>query len=83
MAPEATFARDSFVTCAVMAVCAVSMLRWTAVISVLYAVTGTLCFAFPAVSLQLFSCTTVITMLIATAISWWIQRSGLRGPALS
>ncbi len=62
-------------TITVMAVCAVSMLRWTAVISVLYAVTGTLCVAFPAASLQLFSCTTVITMLTSTVLSWWVQRS--------
>ncbi len=69
------FVRDSFVTSAVMALCAVSMLRWTAIISVLFGVTGALCALFPAVSMWLFSGTTVITMALATVISWWVQRS--------
>ena len=69
------FVRDSFVTSAVMAVCAVSMLRWTAIISVLLGVTGTLCALFPMVSMWLFSGTTVLTMALATVTSWVVQRS--------
>jgi hypothetical protein len=73
--PAAHFARDSFVTAAVMAVCAVAMLRWTAVIALLFGVSGTLCIAFPAACVAIFSATTVITMSLATFMSWWIWRS--------
>ena len=73
--PPQHFARDSFVTAGVMAVCAAAMLRWTAIISVLFAITGTLCLVYPAVSLQLFTGTTVITMVLATITSWLVQRA--------
>ncbi|MDP3156668.1 MAG: hypothetical protein Q8N23_28610 [Archangium sp.] len=63
----------------VLAVCAVSMLRWTVLISLLFGVTGALCVLFPAVSMWLFSGTTVITMALATVTSWVVQRSLVAG----
>ena len=78
IAPAVHFARDSFVTAGVMAVCAVAMLRWTAIISVIFLVTGTLCVIFPGASLPLFTFTTVIAMALGTLTTWWLQRSSKR-----
>jgi hypothetical protein len=68
------FARDSFVTAGVMAVCAASMLRWTFIIALIFGITGTLRMVFPEQSLQLFVFTTVIAMALATVTSWWSSR---------
>ena len=68
------FARDSFVTAGVMALCAVSMLRWTFIIAVVFGVTGTLCMVLPEQSLQLFVFTPVVALTLATVTSWWSSR---------
>jgi hypothetical protein len=72
--PHLVFMRDAMVVAAVMAVCAYSMLRWTTVIVLLFAVTAVACAALPKFSMWLFSGATILTMAISTFLSWWLNR---------
>ena len=79
--PHMHFMRDAMLTAGVMAICAYCMLRWTAVIAVLYMFTTAGCAIFPALSMWIFSLTTILTMFISTFISWWVNRPAPRvGP---
>ncbi len=73
--PHRHFMSDSLLTSAIMAICAYSMLRWTAIISGLFLISAVACAIFPASSMWIFSGATSLTMAVATFISWWMNRS--------
>jgi hypothetical protein len=75
--PSHHFISDSLLTSAIMAVCAYSMLRWTAIISALFLMSAIACAFFPASSMWIFSLATSLTMAIATFVSWWMNRQAI------
>jgi hypothetical protein len=68
-------ARDSFVAAAVMTVCAIALMPWTALVAAVFLAAGVACVAVPEHALTTYSAATVVAMVLATTASWLMARA--------